>query len=322
VRAVICDRYGPPEVLRVDDVPRPVPEVDEVLVRVRASTVNRTDTGLRSAEYGFARVITGLRRPRHQVVGTELAGVVEAVGSEVTEFDVGDHVFGVGSGTHADFATVRARGALAPMPAGMSFVDAAAISDGACTAMAFLRQAKVGAGSAVLVYGASGSIGTATVQLTSHLGAQVTAVCGPAALDTVRSLGAHDVIDHEQRDVLGSGATYDVIVDAVGKLSARRSRHSLRDGGVYITAGSPEFFGRVLVLALLTTVARRRRVRLGLAQYRKEDVLALKELVEAGAYRAVVDRVYPLAEVVEAHRYVDTQQKIGNVGLTLDGPHT
>jgi len=317
VRAVVVDRYGPPEVLRLEEVDRPVPKEDEVLVRVRVSTVNRTDTGLRTAEYFLARIFTGLRRPRRTILGTELAGEIEAVGPAVTEFEVGDRVFGIGQGTNADFVCVRERGPLAHMPAHSTFEQAAAVPDGGCIALTFLRQVRLTKGQNILVYGASGSIGTASVQLARHLGADVTAVCDTKNLEVVRSLGADRVVDYLQEDFTKNDERYDVILDAVGKLSARRSRRSLRPGGIYVTAGSPGSIGPVLLLALVTNPVARTKVILGFARYRKEDVLHLKELIEAGKYRAVIDRTYPLEDVVEAHRYVDTEQKTGNVVLTV-----
>jgi NADPH:quinone reductase-like Zn-dependent oxidoreductase len=318
VRAVVCDRYGPPEVLRIEDVERPVPTDDEVLVKVHAATVNRSDCGLRSAEYFFARVFTGLRRPKQRILGMELAGEVEAVGAAVTEFKVGDHVFGIGSGSNADFVCAGEGSALAHLPANMTFDEAAAVCDGACTALSFLRQAKLRKGQKILIYGASGSIGTASTQLAKHLGAEVTAVCDTKNIEVVRSLGADDVVDYQLEDFTKNGDKYDVILDAVGKHSASRCRRSLKPGGVYLTAGSSGSIGRVLILALLTKWVGSRKVKLGIAQYRKEDVLSLKELIEAGNYRAVIDRIYPLEDVVEAHLSVDTQQKTGNVVLTVN----
>jgi NADPH:quinone reductase-like Zn-dependent oxidoreductase len=318
MRAVVCDRYGPPEVLRIEDVERPVPTDDEILVRVHATTVNRSDCGLRSAEYFFARVITGLRRPKQRIIGMELAGEVDAVGAAVTEFAVGDRVFGIGSGCNADFVCAGESSALAHMPANITFDEAAAVCDGACTALSFLRQAKLGKGQKILVYGASGSIGTASVQLAKHLGAEVTAVCNTKTFEVERSLGADHVVDYLQEDFTKNGDTYDVILDAVGKHSAMRCRRSLRPGGIYLTAGSSGSIARVLILALLTKWIGSRKVKLGIAEYRKEDVLFLKELIEAGNYRAVIDRSYTLEDVVEAHRYVDTQQKTGNVVLTVN----
>jgi NADPH:quinone reductase-like Zn-dependent oxidoreductase len=322
VRAVVCDRYGPPDVLRIEDVERPVAKDDEVLVRVHAATVTRSDCGLRSAEYFFARVFTGLRRPKQRILGMELAGEVEAVGAAVTEFAVGDRVFGIGSGCNADFVCAGESSALARMPANLTFDEAAAVCDGACTALSFLRRVKLREGQRILVYGASGSIGTATVQLAKHLGAEVTAVCNTKNLELVRSLGADNALDYLQEDFTKNGETYDVILDAVGKHSAMRCRRSLKPGGIYLTAGSSGSVGRVLILALLTKWIGSRKVTLGIAGYRREDVVFLKELIEAGNYRAVIDRSYPLEDVVEAHRYVDTQQKTGNVVLTVNGGRT
>jgi NADPH:quinone reductase-like Zn-dependent oxidoreductase len=322
VRAVVCDRYGPPEVLRIEEVARPVPKDDEVLVRVHAATVNRSDSGLRSAEYFFTRVFTGLRRPKQRILGMELAGEVEAVGAAVTEFNVGDRVFGIGSGANADFVCARESSALAHMPADMTFDEAASVCDGACTALSFLKQVKLRDGQKIAIYGASGSIGTASVQLAMHLGAEVTAVCNTKNLEVVRSLGADHVVDYLQEDFTKNGDRYNVILDAVGKHSAMRCRRSLTPGGIYLTAGSPGSIGKVLILALLTKWIGSRKVKLGIAAYRKDDVLFLKELIEAGNYRAVVDRCYPLEDVVEAHRYVDTQQKTGNVVLTVNDGRT
>lgn len=317
MRAVVLDRYGPPEVLRLEDVVRPLPADDEVRVSVIASTVTRSDTGFRAAEYWFARAFTGLRRPRQRIAGMELAGVVEATGAKVTRFRVGDEVFGIRSGANAEEVCVREDGVLAHKPAGMTFEEAAAIPDGACTALAFLRQAGLQPGQRLLVYGASGSIGTAAVQLARHLGADVTAVCDTRHVELVRSLGAGTVIDYTRDDFTAGGRRYHVILDAVGKLPAWRSRRSLEPGGVYLSAGSPESVLPVIVLSLLTRLVGTRRIRLGMAAYRSEDLRLLGELVDAGAYRAVIDRRYRLEDVVEAHRYVDTQQKRGNVVLVV-----
>lgn len=317
MRAVVHDRYGPPEVLRLEEVDRPVPRDDEVLVRVHASTVTRSDTGLRGSEYWFARAFTGLRRPKQRIAGMELAGVVEAVGAAVTRFRVGDGVFGIRSGANAEYVCVRADGLLAHKPAGMTFEQAAAVADGACTALAFLRQAGLEKDHRLLVYGASGSIGTAALQLAGHLGADVTAVCDTRHLELARSLGASSVIDYQREDFTANGLTYDIVLDAVGKLSAWQSRRSLAPGGVYLTAGSAGSVLSVLVLSLLTRWIGTRRVKLGMVAYRNEDLRFLKELIEEGAYRAVIDRSFPLEDVVEAHRYVETHQKTGNVVLTV-----
>ncbi len=317
MRAVVNDRYGPPDVLRLEDVERPVPGPDEILVKIHATTVTRTDCGVRGAEPFFARLFTGLRRPRRRIRGMELAGEVEAVGPAVTEFEVGDHVFGVnGSGANAEFVCVRESAGVARKPASMSFEEAAAVSDGASIALACLRRADLRQGRSILVYGASGSIGTAAVQLARHFGADVTAVCETRNVELVRSLGADEVVDYLQEDFTENGTTYDVIFDAVGKHSFRRCRGSLKPGGIYIETDLG-FLWHVPFLALATRWIGDKRVTLPIPRYTKADVLFVKELVEAGEYRAVIDRRYPLEDVVEATRYVETGQKTGNVVLTV-----
>ena len=316
MRAVVHDRYGPPEVLRLEDVERPVPKEDEVLVRIHATTVNRTDCGLRAAKPFFVRVLSGLRRPKQRILGMELAGEVEAVGAAVTEFAVGDRVFGVRTGAHAELVCVREKGALAHTPAGMTFEEAAAVCDGACIALSCLRNADLRPGRRILVYGATGSVGTAAVQLARHFGAHVTAVANTKNLELVRSLGADEVIDYQQEDFTKNGETYDVIFDAVDKQSFRPARRSLKPGGRFIATDLGRYWQNPL-WALWTWRIGDRKLAVGVAKYRKEDVLFLKELIEAGQYRAVVDRTYPLEDVVEATKYVETQQKTGNVVITV-----
>ena len=243
----------------------------------------------------------------------ELAGEVDAVGSAVSEFEVGDRVFGIRSGANAEFVCVRESGVLAHMPARLTFEEAAAVCDGACIALSCLRPPDLGPGRSILVYGASGSVGTAVVQLARYFGADVTAVCNTKAVELVRSLGADRVIDYTQEDFAKNGETYDVVFDAYGKLSFRRARGSLKPGGTFVATDGL----RNLVFALSTRLRGDRRLRFGIAKYKKQDVLFLKELIEAGHYRAVIDRRYPLEEVVEATRYVETGQKTGNVVLTV-----
>src|ERR1700694_2229826 len=253
MRAVVYDRYGPPDVLRLEDVERPVPKEDEVLVKISATTVNRTDCGWRSAKPLFARVFIGLLRPKRKILGMELAGEVEAVGAAVTEFEVGDSVFGVKSfGANAVFVCIRESGAGAPKPADLTFEEAAAVCDGACIALACLRKADLRKGRSILIYGASGSIGTAAVQLAKYFGADVTAVCNTKNVELVRSLGADEVVDYLQEDFTKNGKSYDVIFDAVGKHSFRRCRRSLRPGGIYIETDLG-FMWHVPILALLST---------------------------------------------------------------------
>ncbi len=322
MRAVVYDRYGPPEVLRVEEVERPVPREDEVQVRVHATTVNRLDFHTREANRGsglvlylISRLIFGVRRPRHRILGTEFAGEVTAVGSAVHEFVVGDRVFGItglGFGAHAEFICVRESSRIARMPAGMSYEDAAPICDGALNALSCLKHADLRKGRTILIYGASGAIGSAGVQLASYFGAEVTAVCNTNNLELVRSLGADRVIDYTQEDFTRNGETYDVIFDAVGKLSFRRCRGSLAPAGMYLPTDG---LGNA-VWALLTSRSRGKRVVFDV-RHTKQDFFFIKQLVEVGKFRPVIDRRYPLENVIEATRYVGTQQKTGNVVLTV-----
>jgi NADPH:quinone reductase-like Zn-dependent oxidoreductase len=318
MRAVVYDRYGPPEVLRVEEVERPEPADDEILVRVHATTVTRTDTGLRSAEFFISRFYTGLRRPKQRTPGIEFAGVVETVGSSVREFAVGDRVFGVRSGAHAELVRVHESGAVAHMPAGLELEEAAALCDGAALALACLRTVGELDGRSVLVYGASGAVGTAAVQLARHFGAHVTAVCNTRNVELLRSLGADEVIDYEREDFTKNGRTYDVVFDAVGKHSFRRARRSLKHGGTFVETDLG-FLWHVPLATIATRWIGSKRVRLGVTKYSKADVLFLKQLVEAGEFRPVIDRRYALEDVIEATRYVETGQKTGNVVLTVAG---
>jgi NADPH:quinone reductase-like Zn-dependent oxidoreductase len=248
----------------------------------------------------------------------ELAGEVESVGAAVTEFEVGDHVFGVkGFGAHAEFVCMRESAPLAHKPANMTFEEAAAVCDGASLALACLRKADLRKGQSILIYGASGSVGTAGVQLATYFGADVTAVCNTKNLELIRSLGADEVIDYTQEDFTKNGKTYDVIFDAVGKHSFRRCRRSLKPGGIYVETDLG-FMWHVPLLVLLTRRIGDKRVKVGITRYTKQDVVFLNELIEAGKYQAVIGRSYPLEQVVEATRYVETGQKTGNVVLTVN----
>jgi NADPH:quinone reductase-like Zn-dependent oxidoreductase len=326
LKAVVYDTYGPPDVLRLEDVPMPVPKDDEILIRVHATTVNRLDVHTREANRrsGIAvsilsRLVSGLRRPRHRILGTEYAGEVEAAGAAVREFAVGDYVFGNSGlrfGAHAEFICVREHARIAHMPAGATFEEAAPVSDGAFNSLWCLRVGNLQKGQRILIYGASGAIGTAGVQLAKYFGADVTAVCSTKNLELVRSLGADRVIDYTTEDFTKNGETYDVIFDAVGKHSFKRSKNSLKPGGIYLATDG----FRNLFLALWTSRFGDKKVRFQLPpQYAKKDLNLFKELIEAGRYRAVIDRRYPLEDVVEAARYVETEQKTGNVVLTVGG---
>jgi NADPH:quinone reductase-like Zn-dependent oxidoreductase len=322
MRAVVHQRFGPPEVLRLEDVPRPEPADGEVLVRVVATSVTRGDCHNRSGKPFFTRALSGWRRPKRPILGQEFAGEVAAVGGAITEFAVGDRVFGAlptlatRAGTWAEFVAIPEAFSLTQMPGGLSFEEAGCICDGFLCALNVLKPVEVGPETEMLVYGASGAIGTASVQLAKHYGAHVTAVCNTKNVELVRSLGADEVLDYTRgEDFTKTGKTYDVVVDAVGKHSFRRSRHALKPGGVYL----PTDGLRNVVLWLWTKRFSDKQVRFEIPRYKKEYVVLLKDLVEAGEYTPVIDRSYPLEEVVEASRYVETQQKTGNVALTVEG---
>ena len=320
MKAVVIDRYGPAEVQRIEEVERPVPKDDEVLVKIYATTVTRTDTGIRAAEPFLIRLFFGLRRPKQPILGTELAGEIESVGAAVTKFAVGDRVFGstnaFRTGTHAEYICLRETAPIAHMPAGLTFEEAAAVTDGAILALMCLDAAHIHKGQKMLIYGASGAIGTAAVQLAKYFEADVTAVCSTKNVELVRSLGADRVIDYTQEDFTTKGETYDAVFDAVGKHSFKRSKGSLKSGGVYVATDG----FRNLFLALWTSRIGDKKALFPIPpHYTQKSVLFIKKVIEAGRFRAVVDRSYPLEEVVDATKYVETQQKTGNVVLTING---
>jgi NADPH:quinone reductase-like Zn-dependent oxidoreductase len=320
MRAVVQDRYGPPDVLRIEEVPRPVPGPGEVLIRVRASTVSQTDTHIRAASIVIWRLLFGWRRPRHRTLGVDLAGVIEAVGPGVREFTVGDEVFGmVGwrAGAHAEYVCLPETGSIAKKPANLTFEEAASICDGAMQGLATLRRGHVRQGTRLVVYGASGSLGTAAVQVARHLGAHVTGVTSTRNVELVRSLGADDVIDYTRDDLTKRGPVYDVVIDAVGKYAFFWGQKALKPGGIYVETDFGPHKLHTLVMWPLSRWVGSRRLTFGSGQRSKADVLLMKELIEAGAYRPVIDRVYPMDQVVDAHRRVESWRKVGNVVLTL-----
>ena len=324
MKAVVYDHYGPPDVLRIADVPKPEPADDELLVKVRASAVNRVDIHTREANasngpaFSFvSRLVFGVRGPRHPITGSEYSGQVERVGSAVRDFKPGDQVFGLTGlrfGANAEYVAVRERSRVALKPVNTTFEEAAGVADGFLNAWGCLRQARLRPGQSVLVFGASGSIGTAGVQLARHFHAHVTAVCQAKDFDLVRSLGAEELIDYTKEDFTANGRKYDVVFDAVGKHSFARSRSSLNRAGWYLpTDGAVN-----LVLVPWTRLFGDKRVAAAVGSANpKQDLLFLKDLIESGEYRPVIDRVYPMAQVVEAATYVESQQKVGNVVLHI-----
>ena len=317
MRAAVHERYGPPEVLRITEVERPAPQEGEVLVRVHASSVTRSDCGVRNNEYFFARVFTGLRRPKRTIAGMEFAGVVEEVGPAVTQFAAGDEVFGIKGGANAEYVCVRESGVIAHKPARLRFEEAAGLVDGGLSALTMLPALGPVDGRHIVVFGAGGSIGSASVQVAKQLGARVTAVCHTDQVELMRSLGADEVVDYLQEDWTRRGI-YDGVLDAVGKSSFRKARRALKPGAAYVSADLG-YMWHLPLLILPTRWFGSRKAKLGIVHYRQEDLVRLRELIEAGGYRPVIDRTYPLDDVVDATRYVETGQKTGNVVLTLNG---
>ncbi len=322
MKAVIATKYGPPEVLQLQEIAKPAPAADQVLVRIHATTVTSGDTRVRgfNVPRSFwlpARLTLGLTKPKKAIMGMALAGEVEAVGQDVTQFRPGDlvHAYDITRlSTYAEYAVVPQTSAMAIKPAALSFGEAAAIGFGGVTALHFLRKGQIGRGQRVLIYGASGSVGTAAVQLAKHFGAVVTGVTSTANVDLVRSLGADRVIDYTKQDFTTMGETYDLIFDTVGKTSLAASLRLLTKGGAYLQAAA----GPAEVLRM-AWAGRKGGVRMvsGTAYPTSEHLEYLNQLVETGEFKPVIDRSYPLEQIVEAHRYVDQGHKKGNVLITV-----
>lgn len=321
MRAALYSEYGPPGVLRLDDVDEPVPAADEVLIRVHASTVNRTDAGFRKANYFVSRFITGLFRPKREVWGSEFAGEVVAVGANVQRFTVGDDVLGfeeVHGTAHAEYMTVQVDRPIVKMPAGFSYEEMAPVGEGATYALTNIKAAGVTSGQSVLVNGASGAIGSAAVQICKHLGAEVVAVCGTKNVELMEELGADRVIDYQTEVFTHTNEKFDLVFDAVGKSSYRVCRRLLKPTGKYCTTELSPGIPAPL-LAIWFAILGSRRVIFPLPQITQANLEYLKGLVEAGAYQPVIDRVYELDEIVEAAEYVETGQKTGNVVIRVAG---
>ena len=321
MKAIVCTKYGSPDVLELKEVEKPVPRDDEILIKVYASTVTSGDCRIRSFTWAPwfwlpGRIMYGLRKPRKKIPGNELAGEIESVGKDVKLFKKGDQVFGYTrktsfGGMNAEYQCLSEEGLVAIKPSNMTYEEAAAVPIGGHIALHLLRKGDIQSGQKVLIYGASGSVGTFAVQLAKYFGAEVTGVCSTTNLKLVKSLGADKVIDYMKEDFTKNGQTYDAIFDAVMKTSFSRCKSSLKQRGMYITVDWP------LLQALWTSKIGSKKVIFGIAPNRTEDIIFLKELIEAGKIKAVIDRRYPLEQTAEAHRYVDKGHKKGNVVITV-----
>ena len=319
MKAVVYTEYGPPEVAKLIEVYKPVPKDDEVLIRVCASTVNRTDSGIRSAVYFISRFWSGLLRPRYQILGCEFAGIIEEIGKDVTTFKNGDNVFGYNDqtfGGHAEFLTISENDAVTTLPNNLTFEEAAPITEGAHYALNSIKASKSKKGQNVLVYGATGAIGSAAVQLLKHFGINVTAVCNSKNVELVKSLGADLVIDYQTQDFTKTENKFHFIFDAVGKSSFKQCKPLLTKEGVYISTELGKNAENVF-FALTTPIWGGKKVLFPIPTINKADVIFLKELVEKGEYKPVIDRYYKLDQIVEAYKYVETGQKTGNVIIRI-----
>ncbi|MGD9489061.1 MAG: NAD(P)-dependent alcohol dehydrogenase [Calditrichaceae bacterium] len=325
MKKIVYTEYGPPEVLKLREVEKPVPKANEVLVKIYATTVTATECTFRQGKPLFARLFTGPFRPRITTLGEELAGEIEAVGKDVKLFKEGDKVFGTAGpefGANAEYICMPEDGVLTTKPSNMSYEEAASAIDGFLTALPFLRdKGNIQKGQNVLVNGASGSVGSSAVQIAAYYGADVTGVCSGANAELVKSLGAGEAIDYTKQDFTGNGRTYDIIFDTVGKISFTHSKKSLTENGIFLEAGVGL---RIMPPVLWTSVTGGKKAKIAATglrppKERTKDLILLKELMEAGKIKPVIDKRYDFADIVEAHRYVDKGHKKGNVVITVAG---
>ncbi|MFB7139106.1 NAD(P)-dependent alcohol dehydrogenase [Gottfriedia sp. NPDC056225] len=325
MKAIICTKYGPPEVLQLKEVEKPTINDDEVLIKIHATTVTAGDVKLRASDFPFmywlpSRLMFGLTKPRNKIPGCELAGEIVKVGEKVKSFKIGDHVFGYSGfsfGANAEYISLPEQGVLTKKPINMSFEQAAAVPVGAITALHFLRRSIIQNGQSVLIYGGSGSVGTYAIQLAKYFGTEVTAVCSTSNLELVRSLGAIEVVDYTKEDVTKSRKTYDIIFDTVGKTSFSDCKKLLNKDGTYLL--SAVWKPSVYFKAFWNNLTSNEKAILGVANMNKEDLNYIKALIEADRLTAVIDRHYPLNQIAEAHHYVEQGHKKGNIVINIRG---
>ncbi len=319
MKAIIYTKYGSPEVLQVKEVEQPTPKDNEILIKIHATTVNRTDCGFRKPEYLVVRFVSGLFKPKHNILGSEMAGEVVSIGKYVTSFKKGEQVFGLSTlnfGTHAEYICISENTSVTTKPTNMSYEEAAAVCDGLMLATAYIKEIDFKHSKNILVNGASGSIGSAFVQLAKYYGAKITAVCDTKNIELMKSLGAEKVIDYTKDDFTKYNQMYDVVMDAVGKSSFCRCKKILSPGGIYFST-ELGFLSQNVFLALLTKIIGSKKVKFPIPKDSKEDINFFKELIEAGKYRAIIDRRYSLEQIIEATKYVETGQKTGNVVINV-----
>lgn len=317
MKAVVYEQYGPPEVLKLAQVPKPTPKANEVLIKIHATTATAGDWHLRKADPFIARFFTGLLKPKKQILGHELAGVIEAVGSEVTKYKVGDEVFAstrLESGTYSEYRCLPEDGAMTIKPKNISFEEAATIPVGALTALYFLRELGTKAGQQILIYGGSGSVGGFAVQLAKYFGAHVTAVSSTANVELVKSFGADVVVDYKKNDITQSGQQFDIILDAVGFLPYPASKKILKPKGTYGSVA----WGMGLTMQMISSkIFGGHKVMIGMSNNPTDDIVLLAKLIEEGHLRTYIDRCYTLEELPEAHRYIETGRKRGGVAIQV-----
>ena len=322
MQAIVCTKYGTPDVLQLQEIEKPAPKDNEVLIKVRAATATTAGLTGRKGEPYIGRLFTGLTKPQKNILGFELAGEIEAIGKHVKLFKTGDQVFGhtgIAMGAHAEYKCLPEDAALVIKPPNMTFEESVSVVEGALTALHFFRKGNIQRGQKVLIYGASGSVGTASIQVAKYFGAEVTGVCSTVNFEMVKFLGADMVIDYTKEDFTQNGQTYDIIFDTLGKRSFSLCKDSLTQKGVYLdAAGAATIFPMLWASMFGSKKAIITATYVRSASNIKNDLIFLKELIEAGKIQSVIDRRYPLEQTAEAHRYVETGHKRGNVVITME----